>query len=326
MSSQSSSPELLAAPTREPHRSSGVAIAAALLVTVLWSSSWVLIRVGLDDADLPPLTFAAARYGLAATLLVAWVATHRTTRAAAAGLGRNGVGWLVALGVVAIAVTQGAQFVAIAHQPAATTSLVLALTPLAVGALAGSLLGERTTPRQLVGAGLVGLGAWCYSAGSLGATRVGMVAALVGLAANAGGSLLGRRVNRELGAPAVVVTAGSMSVGALGLGVAAALTESAPQLGARAVMVVVWLAVVNTAAAFTLWNWSLRHLSAVQSAGINNTMLVQIGALGWIFLGEPLGVAGTVGIVVVTAGILLTQLAGVPVRPARAARRRGRHT
>ncbi len=39
---------------------------AAILVTVLWSSSWVLIRIGLDDESLPPLTFAGLRYGLAA--------------------------------------------------------------------------------------------------------------------------------------------------------------------------------------------------------------------------------------------------------------------
>ena len=40
----------------------------ALLVTVLWSSSWVLIRWGLDDEGLSPLMFAALRYGLAAVV------------------------------------------------------------------------------------------------------------------------------------------------------------------------------------------------------------------------------------------------------------------
>ena len=35
----------------------------ALLVTFLWSTSWVLIKIGF--ADIPPLTFAGLRYTLA---------------------------------------------------------------------------------------------------------------------------------------------------------------------------------------------------------------------------------------------------------------------
>ena len=57
-------------------------------------------------------------------------------------------------------------------------------------------------------------------------------------------------------------------------------------LSLRAVVIILWLAVVNTAFAFTLWNFSLRHLGAGESAVINNTMLLQIALLGWIFLDE----------------------------------------
>ena len=35
----------------------------ALFVTFLWSTSWVLIKIGLQD--IPALTFAGLRYGLA---------------------------------------------------------------------------------------------------------------------------------------------------------------------------------------------------------------------------------------------------------------------
>ena len=46
------------------------AIAQALLVTFLWSTSWVLIKIGLNDLVLPPITFAALRYALAALVLM----------------------------------------------------------------------------------------------------------------------------------------------------------------------------------------------------------------------------------------------------------------
>lgn len=144
------------------------AVLAGILVTVLWSSSWVLIRIGLDDESLPPLTFAGLRYGLAALVLVGWVARRDATRRQVASLGRRQVGRLALLGVVFYTITQGAQFVAIDRQPAATTSLVLSVTPLVVAAVSARTLGERTSRRQLVGAGLVALGAWAYFAGSLG--------------------------------------------------------------------------------------------------------------------------------------------------------------
>jgi len=40
-----------------------------------------------------------------------------------------------------------------------------------------------------------------------------------------------------------------------------------------------WLAVANTAFAFTLWNRTVRSLSATKSATVSNTMLVQIAVL-----------------------------------------------
>jgi drug/metabolite transporter (DMT)-like permease len=57
-----------------PHRRTGrqhaVAVGQALLVTFLWSTSWVLIKVGLDELDLRPLGFAGLRYALGALLLL----------------------------------------------------------------------------------------------------------------------------------------------------------------------------------------------------------------------------------------------------------------
>ena len=72
-------------------------------------------------------------------------------------------------------------------------------------------------------------------------------------------------------------------------------------------VIVGWLAVVNTAFAFTLWNRTLRRLSATESSLINNTMLVQVALLGWLALGESLSVLEIVGLFVVLAGTLLFQ-------------------
>lgn len=291
-------------PSDSDHRR---AIALAVLVTVLWSSSWVLIRFGLDDADLPPITFAGLRYGAAALVLWASLAVRARRGEALSRPTRRDLGAYAALGLVFYGVTQGAQFVAIDRQPAATTSLLLSLTPLIVAGVGVVALGESVTRRQLVGALLVVVGAASYLAGDLGATAVGLVAAAVGLAANATSSIAGRSVNRRSTSSPLVVTTVSMTVGAVSLIVVGLLVDGVPSVGGTAIAIVLWLAVVNTALAFTLWNVSLRSLSAVESAGINNLMLVQIALLAWLFLDEAPGVLGLVGIVVVSAGVFLTQ-------------------
>jgi drug/metabolite transporter (DMT)-like permease len=284
-----------------------LAVALALIVAFLWSTSWILIRWGLDGEDLPPLTFAGLRYGLAAAVLVGWLFWRRPALGPRP-LGRRLVGRLVLLGIVLFAVTQGAQFVALAEQPAATTSLVLSLTPLLVGATAGIALAEVPTRWQALGTLRVAIGAWLYFAGDLGATVGGMLGALTALIANVVSSLLGRDINRSTLLPAAAVTAISMSVGAALLLATGVLLEGGTGVTAKGWLIVTWLAVVNTAIAFSLWNLSLRRLSALESAAINDTMLVQVALLAWLLLGEAPGPVGLVGILVVSAGVYLTQV------------------
>jgi drug/metabolite transporter (DMT)-like permease len=282
---------------------------SALFVTLLWSSSWVLIRWGLDDEALEPLTFASLRYVLAAIALLAWVLGRPGSRRAVGKLSRRGYVEVALLGVVFYAVTQGAQFVAIDSQPAATTSVFLSWTPLLVALLGARSIAERSTARQVIGSVLVGIGAVAYFAGDLGATPVGVVASLVGLGANVVAALLGRHVNRDAAAPAVVVTALSMGVGAVCLLAVGLALEGPPTVSARGWLIIVWLALVNTALAFTLWNLSLRRLTALESAAINNTMLLQVAVLAWVFLGETPGLPEVIGIALVSLGVLMAQTA-----------------
>lgn len=170
-----------------------------------------------------------------------------------------------------------------------------------------AMIGERPGRRQLLGTGLIAIGAALYSAGDLGATRVGMIAALIALGANSASALLGRTINRAGTLTAYLVTAVSMSIGAGALAIAALALEGGitmPKPGGW--VVILWLAVVNTALASPLWNWSLARLEATESAALNNTMIIQIALLAWLFLAEPLGPAEIAGIIVVSSGIMMT--------------------
>src|SRR5574341_2676752 len=90
------------------------AIFQALFVTFLWATSWVLIKIGLRD--MPALTFAGLRYGLAFLCLLPFV-LRPAHLATLRGLSQQQWGRLILLGLLFYAVTQGAQFVGLAYLP-----------------------------------------------------------------------------------------------------------------------------------------------------------------------------------------------------------------
>ncbi len=285
------------------------AVLQALFVTFLWSTSWVLIKIGLDE--IPALTFAGLRYGMAFLLLLPLV-IRPGVRSAVARLTRREWVLLAALGLVMYTLTQGAQFLALDRLPAQTTSLVLSFSPVVVAFLGMALLGERPKPMQGVGVLLFLAGAvtFLYPASFPSGQVVGLGIAVAGLLANAGAAVLGRYVNRSASLPAAAVTLVSMGIGSLvllgvGMGV-----QGLPELSVRGWAIVAWLAAVNTAFAFTLWNLTLRRLSAMESSIVNNTMLIQIAVLAWVFLGEGLGARQIVGLVMASAGTLVVQMVG----------------
>jgi hypothetical protein len=146
-------------------------------------------------------------------------------------------------------------------------------------------------------------GAFLYFTGSLGATAIGMAAALICLGSNTAASVLGR--------VSTVVRLRSAG-GHRGLDVGRRCAPARRRCCGRghlaavvdAWLIIAWLAVVNTAWAFVLWNRSLVHLPAATSAVINNLMLVEIAVLAWMFLDERRRWVRSSAIAVVTVGVV----------------------
>ena len=287
------------------------AVLQALLVTFLWSTSWVLIKLGLK-ASLPAVTFAGLRYSLAFLCLLPLVLANPGHRQVIRSFTRFTWVQLALLGLAFYTLTQGAQFVGLAFLPAATLTLMLNFSPIFVALFSGAANQEAPSPVQWGGIALSCLGAVIYFLpfDIPSGETLGFVAALAGLLANAGSSLLGRRVNRSTGLPAILITTVSMGIGGLLLLAAGAVGQGFGRLDGTQWLIIAWLAVVNTAIAFTLWNNTLRTLTAIESSVLNNTMLPQIAILAWIFLGESLGLRQIVGLALVAAGTLIVQVWG----------------
>lgn len=283
------------------------AVAQALLVTFLWSLSWVLIKLGLHDV--PALTFAGLRYTLAFLCLLP-LFLHFGGVVALKKLTRRDWCSLVLLGLVYYAVTQGAQFLGLAFLPAVTVSLFLNLSAPVVALFGIFFLGEKPSGGQWFGMALCLAGVGIYFNGALpsGGQLTGLLIMLLGLLANAASSILGRSLNRRGTYTPLTITTISMGIGGLTLLVSGLTTRPLPSFTLGSWAIVAWLAVVNTAFAFTLWNSTLRTLSAMESSLINNTMLVQIAILAWLFLGETIEGIKILGLVLVGLGVLIVQL------------------
>ncbi|MBW7885030.1 MAG: DMT family transporter [Caldilineaceae bacterium] len=283
------------------------ALLLAFLVTVIWSFSWVLIKIGLHD-ELPPLTFAALRYTIAFVCLLPFLWRSPAERNALRRLTKQDVVRLLLLGLLFYTATQGLSFVALKYLPAATYSLLLNFT--AIGVMLGGivLLREIPTPLQYAGVGLFIFGLLLYFYPAQPLHAVGLAVGLLSMVTNAASSLLGRAINRSSTISPLLVTGVSMGTGSLALLVAALLVEGWTAPGLQSWAIIVWLAVIHTAFAFTLWNRTLRVLSATESSIINNTMLIQTALLAWLFLGESLSGRDVMGLIVAALGILIVQI------------------
>lgn len=279
----------------------------ALFVTFLWSTSWVIIKFGL--ADIPALPFAGLRYFIAFLCLVPFTLFRRSS-SPWKRLSKKEWMLLGFLGLIYYAFTQGAQFLSLSYLPAMTASLILNFTT-AVVALSGILLlAERPSLIQWVGVfiNLAGIMIYFIPADLPSNQLIGIVVAIIGVIANAGSSLLSRYVNRLGTISPLQVTTVSMGIGSVLLLITGVISQGLPQLSPSNWLAIIWLAVVNTAVAFTLWNKTLRVLSAMESSIINSTMLIQIGILAWVFLGERVTWQEGIGMVLAAIGVMIVQL------------------
>ena len=286
-----------------------IAILQALLVTILWSTSWVLIKIGLNDIQIPAITFAGLRYGLAFIVLLIYGAyTHRLSDLKK--LTRRDVVSLIVLGIVFYAITQGTQFLALVYLPSAMFSLTLNFSSIVVALIGIKLLGEYPTRVQWIGMGIFAVGVliFLHPIAFPAEIVLGLIIGVTSMLSNSGSSILGRYINRGHHIQPFIVTLVSMGIGAGILLIVGMTSEPTPTIPLAGWGIIGWLAIVNTALAFTLWNVTLRTLSATESSIINNTMLIQIALLAWIFLGEALTFQEVIGLACAAVGILIVQL------------------
>ena len=283
------------------------AILLALLVTFLWSTSFVIIKIGLGE--IPPITFAGLRYSIAFLCLLPF-AFKKNNSSTIKRLNKNDWFKLILLGFLFYAFTQGTQFIGLSLLPAVTVSLWLNFTPLIVAVMAIFFINEFPTILQWLGVILfiVGIFTYFFPVNLSQNQFTGLIVMTIGVLANSGSAVLGRNINREAKISPVVVTIISMGIGSVILLISGIGIQGLPAIGTQNIFYLLWLAIINTALAFTIWNFTLRTLSAMESSIINGTMLIQIAVLAWIFLDEEITFQEGIGMLIAASGAVLVQL------------------
>jgi drug/metabolite transporter (DMT)-like permease len=285
----------------------GLAVLQALFVVFLWATSWVFVKIGLQS--IPPVTFAGLRYFLAFVGLLA-VLLFNSSKKGLKELPKNTWMRFIILGILLYAGTQGAIFVTLAYLPAVTVNLLWSFSSVVIALLGVMLLSERPTFFQWIGMILAIAGAFIYfyPVNIPRNQTIGVIVAMLGILANAASSILGRDINRTSKHSPLVVTVISMGAGSivlLGTGIA---FEETPTLNFQSWAIIIWLALINTAFAFTLWNHTLRTLTAMESSIINGTMLVWVAIFAVMFLGETVSGKEAVGLIATGIGTIIVQL------------------
>jgi len=280
-----------------------VAIAEGVLATLIWASSFVFVKIGLDYMG--PLTIASLRYFLASLLLLPFV-IHRenTKRPWTSSI------WLrlFLIGFSAYAIGNGAMFWGLKYLPATTASIMMSFSPLLILFAAALWLKEIPTRRQLMGVMVALAGSVLFfSTGLRVGEPLGLGIVAVGLLGFLFFGILGREIAREQKVDTLSLTAIPLAFGGGLLLLVALPLEGLPTFSVTGWGIVLWLAVINTAFAYMLYNHSLQVLTALEMNVMLNLSPLGTAALAWLLLDERLSFIQIVGMFTAIIGVVLVQ-------------------
>lgn len=278
-------------------------IAAYLTLCVVWSSTWLAIKVGL--ADLPPISFVGIRF-LIGFLVLLLVSLGRVPL-----LPRSAGDWLLlgATGVLMFAINYGLLFWGELHVSSGLAAVLQATIPVFGMLFAHWLLPAEPLRSHQLGGALIAIGGVALICARLFA-HSGRMPFWGGLGISLGGAgaafsnvLLKRRA---LPLAPAMIAAWQMIFGCIPMLLFGAIVEGNPlafHWSARAIFCLLYLAVVGSALTFLLLYWLLPRIPVNKLQTISLITPPGAVAIGWIVGGERFSLWSLVGGALVLSGI-----------------------
>src|SRR5215212_5724530 len=283
-----------------------------LILCCIWGSTWLFIKLGLRD--LPPVTFAAARFLFASSILFAII----KVRGVALPRGRGDWSLLLKTGVLSFTLNYGLLFWGEQHISSGLAALLQATIP-AFGMLIAHLYlpGERLDARKMAGVllGILGVGVvFSNQLGSEGPMALaGSAGIVMGAACAAWANVLVKAKGAKLD-PAVL--AACQMVCGLAPLVCLGLAFEGNPLKMRwtplAVVCLLYLTLVGSVAAFLLYYWLVREVDVTKTMLIALVTPLAAVLLGVVALHEELSWRTVAGGAVIMSGVALVVLRRTP--------------
>ena len=290
-----------------------VSLATLILI---WGTTWAAIRVGLRG--IPPVTGVALRFAIASAALLALMPFFGVKLPR----GRNEWRLLCANALLTFSIPYGILYWAEQWVPSGLAAVLFATFPLLTVILAHFALGERLTPKGIVGilAGFAGVAViFSEDFQALGGSKVATAAAILliaPLAAAVGGVAIkrwGSGIHPMLTA-AIPMGMTAVLMGALSLVFDAGrpVTFDTPSI-----LALLYLALCGSALPFTLYFWLLQHQTATSMSLINYVTPVIAVTVGTLFLDEPSTIRIVIGAALVILGVAVVLAKWGPARSSR---------
>ncbi len=278
-------------------------LAVWLLLCLIWGSTWIFIKLGLDDW--PPFTFAAMRFLLGAAILWLIVLFRGDS------LPRARRDWLLiaGLGVATFSVNYGLVFWGENRISSGLTAVLQAVIPAFGLLLAHYLLpNERITAAKLAGValGVAGVGVIFADQMNIAGPSAlwGCAAIIVSAFVVAYSNILVKLHSSHLQVAPLV--AGQMTFGFIPLLIVGWIVEGSPfQLHwtPQAAGSLVYLAVIGSVIAFLLYYWLVKKIDVTKTMLISLVTPVVALLIGWLVRGEALSWRLALGSAAILSGI-----------------------
>ena len=283
-------------------------IAMVNLATLTWASNMTLGRYLRHDIG--PITLAAIRFLIASSLLTALVSRRPQPER------RVGTdGWLlVGMALSGVVVFTPLLYLGLQHTTTVNATLINGTGPLITGVLAALLIGEPMTGQQVGGAvaGLAGIVSlisggqlrfWRFVEGSVGDLIVLGAVGLWGLY-----SVLGRRVMHHRSALSASTLSSLIGLPLLLLAGAWEVSASGLSMSPRLILSLVYIGVVPGVVGQLCWNGGVKTLGAGGAMVFYNTLPLYGAVMGYLALGEPIGLHHLFGGALIVGGGLFAAL------------------
>jgi drug/metabolite transporter (DMT)-like permease len=282
--------------------------AAFILLGLIWGSSFLWIKIGVEEMD--PATLVAYRISLGALAMLVYV--HLSGEKLPRSL--RELAPMAALGMIATAlpfflITWGEQYI-----DSGTAAVLNSLTPIFSLILAGAILHTEsvTLVRTLGlvtgfgGAALLASREFALRGDALALWGVGAVA--VAAISYAGGASVSKAMVH--GTSRNVVAAGNLTFGAIYIWVFALVSGANPAFPSQAdsIIALLWLGLLGSFLAFVLLYFLIANLDATIATMVTYLFPVVGVTLGVIFLDEILDVRLVIGTALVVIGIVVVGL------------------